>query len=387
MNSKRVLLVIIPDRLSVLFDKGEITDCYYNPGELFEEVHILMTNDDSVNPENIQKTVGKARLYVHSLGSIPFIQTLGWRRSLMKPWQDKAIALAQTIQPSLIRAYGNYINGYFAVQVKKHLNIPLVVSLHARPDLDERAWAPLWPFLAKRLFLEFQKRIERETLKNSDCVIAVYESIREYALNYGAKRVEIIYNVINATHLRRKISYQLHNPPRVISIGRQHPRKNPENLIRAIVETNAELTLVGKGPCHETLKSIAREYGVTDRVIFKPAISNDDLCEMLSEYDIWAVCNDFMGISKSAMEALMTGLPVITNRSYPAIAPELNGAWVMVVENTKDGYLGALRKLLFDDKLREHLGKHGYDYAWKTFAPFEMEQNVVNLYQELVPGL
>ena len=61
------LLVIIPDALSGLVNKGEITPRYYNPGNLFDEVHILMTNDDQVKPEDMQRTVGEARLYLHNL--------------------------------------------------------------------------------------------------------------------------------------------------------------------------------------------------------------------------------------------------------------------------------------------------------------------------------
>jgi len=40
------LLVIIPDRVTDILIKGEFQPLYYNPGNLFDEVHILMTNDD-----------------------------------------------------------------------------------------------------------------------------------------------------------------------------------------------------------------------------------------------------------------------------------------------------------------------------------------------------
>src|SRR5580704_18008108 len=40
------LFVIVPDRLSALVSKGEVTQRYYNPGNLFRVVHLFMTNDD-----------------------------------------------------------------------------------------------------------------------------------------------------------------------------------------------------------------------------------------------------------------------------------------------------------------------------------------------------
>lgn len=381
------LLVIIPDYLSAFIAKGEITERYYNPGELFGEVHILMTNDDRINPEDVQKMVGRAELHIHSLGDISFLRVLSWCSFLFKPWVNKVIALAQEIQPSLLRTHGNYMNGYFAAQIKKQLYIPLVVSLHTHPDESARARTPWLPTWKQRLVLEIQKTFERETLRNADCVIPVYESIREYALHYGAKRVEVIYNVINPTHLQRKTYYELHQPPRIISVGRQIAGKNPENLIRAIRDTDAELTLVGNGEYHEYLKSVAQEYGIADRVSFKPAVSNDELCEMLPDYDLFAVHNDYWGIPKAVIEPLLTGLPVVINRRYPEPVPELDGDWVMLVENTKEGYLNALRRLLTDDDYRKSLGQRGYDYAWEHFAPDKMEQKVVDLYRELVAGL
>lgn len=384
----KILLVIIPDALSALVQKGEVTARYYNPGNLFDEVHILMTNDDNVNPDDVQKTVGQAKLHIHNLGSVSFKDTLGWHSFLLKPYVNKSIAFAREIQPSLIRTHGNYLNGYLAAQIKKQLNIPVVVSLHTHPDESRRGTTPWRSSFGKRLSLEIQKKFERETLENADCVIPVYESIREYASRYGAKRVEVIYNVINPTSLQRKMCYQLHQPPRVISVGRQIPYKVPDNLVRAIAEIDVELTLVGNGEYHEYLKSLAQECGITDRIIFKPAVPNEELCRMLPEYDIFATHTDYPEIPKAVMEPLLTGLPVIVNhrcRGKPVF--EFQGDWVYLVENTKEGYLNALRKLIADDVFREALGQRGYTYAWNQFAPDKMEQKVVDLYRELVPGL
>jgi hypothetical protein len=61
------LLVIVPDRISEILTKGEYPPRYYNPGELFDEVHILMTNDDTPDIFTLKRTVGRARLFIHNL--------------------------------------------------------------------------------------------------------------------------------------------------------------------------------------------------------------------------------------------------------------------------------------------------------------------------------
>ena len=113
------ILVIIPDRLSALIEKGEITARYYNPGNLFDEVHILMTNDDKPNLTDVQKTVGDAELYLHNLPAPSFIKTFGWRPWLLKGWAKRAVDLARKIRPELIRCHGNHLNGYAAAMIKK----------------------------------------------------------------------------------------------------------------------------------------------------------------------------------------------------------------------------------------------------------------------------
>ena len=58
-------MVIISDKLSVLVEKGEITERYYNPKEFFDEVHIIALNNDEVDVKKIAKTVGIAKLFVY----------------------------------------------------------------------------------------------------------------------------------------------------------------------------------------------------------------------------------------------------------------------------------------------------------------------------------
>ncbi len=99
------LMVIIPDRLSDIIAKGEVTARYYNPGELFREVHIVMTNDDAPDAEQAQVLVGNAKLVPHNLpaGGSLFLRTLGWRPGLLNRWGHHAVELARALKPQLVR--------------------------------------------------------------------------------------------------------------------------------------------------------------------------------------------------------------------------------------------------------------------------------------------
>jgi len=61
------LLVLVPDHISAIVQKGEYQPRYYNPGEVFDEVHILTTTPDKPDPAALQRTVGRAKLHLHNL--------------------------------------------------------------------------------------------------------------------------------------------------------------------------------------------------------------------------------------------------------------------------------------------------------------------------------
>ena len=63
------LFVIIPDKLNELINKGEITDRYYNPGNLYRNVHLILTNNDKPEKSLLNKTVGDAKLFIHNIPS------------------------------------------------------------------------------------------------------------------------------------------------------------------------------------------------------------------------------------------------------------------------------------------------------------------------------
>src|SRR5262249_42459748 len=123
------LMVIVPDRLSEIASKGEIVPRYYNPGNLFRHVHLVMTNDDHVAPEQVRAMVGDAEVTVHSFasGAHTFVRTAGWRPFLLRRWADPIVDLARRVRPALVRCHGNDLNAFAASEIKRRLGIPYVV--------------------------------------------------------------------------------------------------------------------------------------------------------------------------------------------------------------------------------------------------------------------
>ena len=378
------LMVIVPDRLSDLVAKGEITERYYNPGNLFREVHLVLTNDDAPSLEAIQPMVGDAKLVLHNIdpGSRFFVRTMGFSGPFVRRWSQQAVDLARRVGPQLVRCHGVDLNGVLAREIHLKLGIPYVVSLHINPDEDVRGRAGT---LAQRLRAHVIRRWEKVILQDCALAMPVYQPIVPYLLDLKVENFEVCYNVLNPKHLSVKKSYDLRQPARVLSVGRQIAAKNPSNLIcAAAARQDVELTIVGDGPMHDELRALVRQCSADDRIIMKRSVPNAELCASLGDYDIFAVHSDYWELSKAVLEALLCGLPVLINNRRGAPVPELTEEICLLVENTLDGYAHGLERLIKHDDFREALGRRAFEVARSRWDPVITETRFVDIYKRVL---
>ncbi len=374
------LLVIIGDRLSELYRKGELTNCYYNPGELFKEVHILMTNDDKPDIRTIQQAVGGAKLYLHNLPADKnlFMNSFGWQPFLMKKWIRKGVAFARDIQPDLIRTHSSFLEGYLAKEIKIALGVPYIISIHG---LWDRGY--LMSFKEKAIKV-FRNKLERSSLSSADGVIAVYKPIFERAKQYNPGNTQLIYNIVGNGAVERKSSYAINGRPRLITVNRQMKGKNPENIIRAIRDIGCYYLIIGDGEYHKYLKHLAKKLNCSGEIDFVKSIPNDKLCAMLKDFDLMVSNCGYSGISKGVLEAALAGLPVVLNKQRKPVSADIEGGWVLLCEDNTDSYRKAILTMLADEPIRKEYGMRAYNYAKNNFDPPAMEEKTVNMYLEIL---
>ena len=384
------LLVIVPDRISDILTKGEYQPDYYNPGGVFDEVHILTTTDDRPALDQLQRTVGNACLVVDNhpddltlVGRRP--EWLTGRR--LRRWAAGGVEIARKIAPAMIRCHGADWNTYLASRIKAELGIPYVVSLHINPDVNSvrRFLKPdLTPAEARHN--RFYDYLEGEALRSADLVMPVYRPILPYLERLGIERVEVCYNVLNKLHLREKADYARHSPARIIYVGRLFDDKDPANIIRAVASLDGvHFTIVGDGPIRPRLEALVAELGLSGRITFRPAVPNDQLCDLLVESDLFAVHTEYWEISKSVLEAVLTGLPVVINRRIGPPVPEFSeGDYLRLVNNTVEDYRAALGELLSDHEARAALGRRAFAHAQANWAPAITEAKVAAIYRRIL---
>jgi glycosyltransferase involved in cell wall biosynthesis len=377
------LLVIVPDKISAILAKGEYPPRYYNPGNFFDQVHILMTNDDRPDPKSVQKLVGSAKVYLHRLPqpSHFFVRTLGWSPPLMELWINEGIQLAGEIKPDLVRTHGHFVEGFLAYSMKIKLGIPYVSSIHALWDVAEFTnWN-------EKIRLLLAKRIQRKTLKNADAVICVYSTILDYVKRFEATRPLLVYNFVSNAHIQPVIHRDLSCPVHLVTVNNQIPGKDPTNIVKAIAKCSFDVkyTLVGTGILHNGLKQLTRRLNLEKKVDFVPSLPNEDVCRLYHDADLVVSNCHYKGISKTIIEAALTGLPIVINRYKDGYKlAEYEGDWLEQCDDTPEGYAGAIEKLVIDNVYRQSLGQKAFQHAWKHFDPDRLEKKVVDIYRSIL---
>ena len=388
-KKKKRLLVIIPDDLNKLAAKGEITERYYNPDDYFEEVEIISLSDNQpADYQRLRITVGSADLSLSAVSRPPAVTTLGWNRRLLANWIAGALDRIKA-RPDLIRIYGLHLNGLLAVESKRRFNVPLVASVHEVGDRYKKLEISACrnPFQKALLFLYSlrSRQIARQTLRNCDEVICVYHSICDYVRRLSYNNPRLIYNAVSA-HVPPKKSYGLNSPPRLLNVGRQTPGiKEPANILRAIKGLNVKLDIIGHGPAHEHLLKTADKAGVADRVNFISFQPNEKIVQDMQHYYIYVYQYNNWEISKSVLEAMLCGLPIVLNQKEDHPVQEfLCADHLLAVPDTPADYRAAIQRLLENDSLREDLGNRARSFARENYDPQTMEKKVASLYSSLL---
>lgn len=166
------------------------------------------------------------------------------------------------------------------------------------------------------------------------------------------------------------------------------PVKNHEGLLEAFAQaaqassTPAALALVGDGPLALTLKRLAEELGVSEKVIFLGLCS--DVPELLRSFDAFVLNSDTEGLSYALLEAMASGLPVIATAV---------GAGRRLVTQGSEGYLvppgdvpaltSALKRVLDDAGCMKAMGARARATVKADYGFGAMLDSYRRLYKKL----
>ncbi|MGB3409670.1 MAG: glycosyltransferase [Microthrixaceae bacterium] len=181
----------------------------------------------------------------------------------------------------------------------------------------------------------------REVFEQADLIHCVSDDIRRTVEDLGAPSDRILVNrpavpVAAFTELALlREPADGHSELRVLSIGRLHWKKGFDDSLKAISSLNAgqvdiEYRIAGEGVEREKLSFLIDEYGLGGRATLLGTCTQDQIREQLTWADVLLLPSLSEGISNAVLEAMSSGLPVISTNC---------GGMREVIDDGIDGYL------------------------------------------------
>jgi len=371
------LCVFPNDPLISYLQKGEIKSRYFNPKNMFDEIHVISIFNSDVNENEVKEVAGNAKLKIHVVGKVNLFN---------KNFKKKGIIeLIKKIKPDIIRSYNPLLQGWLAGQIKKELGIPLVISLHGDYDRDLRLQAKKNHDYKSYFRLQISKKfLEKFSLRNADQVIIIYEFIRDYAKKMGAKSINLIYNRIDLNQFSPEVTPAfIEKIPVIICVGRLIKEKNQECLIKAIKDLDVKLLLVGNGIEYENLKNLTKKLNIEQKVQFETSIPHEKIHHYYTAADVFALPIKYGGFAIPALEAAASAIPVILPKNELDPNPDLIKDFALLVENDPESFKDAIETVLNNKEIRQKMIKNGLECTKRINSDL-MEEKEKDLYLNLI---
>ncbi len=248
----------------------------------------------------------------------------------------------------------------------------------------------------------FKPRLSRKIFGCwGDAVIAISPAVKAHLqqdLGVTDNKIFFILNGIDlkrfslcALHKKKELrnKYNLSEEDIIIGIiARLSSVKGHDILIHAMGEVckrfpHVRLFIAGEGKTKSTLRQLAKEHRIIDKIIFYPNVS--DTTEILSLIDIFVMPSRSEGLGLAVMEAQAAGLPVIVSKigGLPYVVQHNKTGLLVESENIKQ-LSNAIIALIQDRQLANRLGTMAREYAFNNYSAEGMAEETMKVYKKFI---
>ena len=241
--------------------------------------------------------------------------TLPARLLFDRTWRSYLRALEHTglDAPDLIHAHCAYPDGRAAVEYGRRLGRPVAITAHGYDIKELPGLDPRW------------RRLVVEALDQARLVIAISQDMEERILALGIDPDKVIRvpngvdgQLFQGAPARRPGADFWH----LLYVGRFDPAKGIGVLLQALGRlrrrrTDWKLTLIGGNPFTGTAQTFLRqtaELGLEDCVEFLDELPWSQLPGHMARADLFLLPSFSEGLPLSLLEAMVSGLPVVSTR-------------------------------------------------------------------------
>ncbi len=237
------------------------------------------------------------------------------------------------------------------------------------------------------MYSKTNAKLEKDALSKAERYIAVSEQIKDEvcAIGFPAERIEVILNGVDPSEFypgvgdRKSLGLPTAGVLGAFVGDIRSNRKNLDSVLKAMVDVpHFQLAVCGslEGSPYPAL---AEELGIADRTHFLGF--RRDVADILRGCDLFVFPSRYEACTLALLEAMGTGLPVITARATGG-SEIVSSEAGFVLEDTEDiaALTKALRTLVEDESLRRSMGERALEiskmHSWKSKA-----EEYINLFE------
>lgn len=276
------------------------------------KVLTLSRNCHSYKEENViyAGSVGMGKIYPQARVKIPVVA---------REYMEELLAW----KPDLIHSQCEFSTFFLAKRIAGELDIPIIHTYHTVYEDYTHYFSP-----QKAWGRSLVQMMTRKLSDQVDAMIAPSGKIERILEGYRVScPVNVVPSGIDTEKYRKRIDDRSKEALRkqygikedeivFVYVGRMAKEKNIEELLwyQKSVQKNIKLVLVGDGPYRTTLEEKAKEYQVTDSVIFTGMVSPDEVDRYYQIGDLFVSASTSETQGMTYDEALAGGVPLLCRK-------------------------------------------------------------------------
>ena len=284
----------------------------------------------------------------------------------------RALVTQKSFRPDVIHAHWWFPSGVIGQWSARITRKPLITTLHGT---DVR--------MAKSV--SASARVFRSVMRSSAAVTAVSSWLAGEARSIAPRVNPIVAPMPVATERFGPSGSRIEN--RFLFAGRLNKQKGLAHLLKALalMERLAMLDVIGEGTDEQSLKLLASQLGISDRVVWHGQLTQDELVRHYQKATAVVVPSTDEGLGLVAAEALLCETPVVAFRSGGLTDVIQHGTTGHLVTPGDDAELAhALDSVIESPEHAAQLGRAGRLFALSAFSPESAARRYRDIYQAAI---
>jgi glycosyltransferase involved in cell wall biosynthesis len=288
----------------------------------------------------------------------------------------------------LVHAFFGFPTGWLCYRTAGKL--PYIISLRGSDVPGANARLKLeYKLLGSLVFTPIWRR--------AAALVACSEGLKSRALKFlPSAGIQVIPNGVDLERFRpadtkpsRGTGGDRPTALRLLTVGRLSTTKRVPLLVEAVESLRrqgraAQLTIVGGGALKTDIERLVAQRGLSDIVRVVGRVESEQMPEIYRGHDVFVSASMQEGMSNAMLEAMASGLPIVTTRCEGV--DELIADNGIVVDAAEPGPLAEAVRAVADDTrawsaMSIAARRRAERFAWSRTA-----QQYVNLYQECCRG-